>query len=66
MHNRLKPTDTSREIVLPEFVAIVPIVLVILALAFYPQFGLQRSEATVNATVGPLQAPATPAQVARR
>jgi NADH-quinone oxidoreductase subunit M len=66
MHNRVKPTVTSREIVLPEFAAIVPIVLVILALAFFPQFGLQRSEASVNATVGPLQAAATPAQVAGR
>jgi NADH-quinone oxidoreductase subunit M len=64
MHNRVKPTVTSREIVLPEFAAIVPIVAVILALAFFPQFGLQRSEASVNATVGPLQA--APSQVAGR
>jgi NADH-quinone oxidoreductase subunit M len=63
MHNRVRPTVTSREIVLPEFAAIVPIVVVILALAFFPQFGLRRSEPTVNATVGPLQ---TPAQVAGR
>jgi NADH:ubiquinone oxidoreductase subunit 4 (subunit M) len=32
-------------------VAIAPIVLVILALAFYPQFGLRRSEPTVKTTV---------------
>jgi NADH-quinone oxidoreductase subunit M len=66
MHNRRGPGDRSREIALPEFVAIAPIVLVILALAFFPQFGLRRSEASLNATVGPLQAATTPAQVATR
>ena len=66
MHNRRGPGDKSREIALPEFVAIAPIVLVILALAFFPQFGLRRSEASLNATVGPLQAATTPAQVATR
>jgi NADH-quinone oxidoreductase subunit M len=66
MHNRLRETDSSREIVLPEFAAIVPIVAVILALAFYPQFGLRRSEASVNATVAPLQAATTPSKVAGR
>ena len=43
---------------LSEAVAIVPIVLVILALAFYPQFGLRRSEPTVKATILPAQAQA--------
>jgi len=64
MQNRVKPSVTSREIALPELAAIAPIVLVILALAFFPQFGLRRSEASLNATVGPLQAATDPAQVA--
>jgi hypothetical protein len=38
-----------------EAVAIVPIVLVILALAFYPQFGLRRSERSVKAAIAPAQ-----------
>jgi len=46
---------TSREIVLAEGVAIVPIVLVILVLAFYPQFGLKRSEPSVRATIAAAQ-----------
>jgi NADH-quinone oxidoreductase subunit M len=55
MHNRVKPSVGSREAALPDVVVIVPIVLVILALAFFPQFGLQRSEASLNATVAPAQ-----------
>ena len=41
MHNRVGPKVTSREIGLRDAVVLVPIVLVILALAFYPQFGLR-------------------------
>jgi len=50
MHNRLG-ADVSREISLADAAAIAPIVGVILVLAFYPQFGLQRSEPTLKATV---------------
>ena len=35
-------------------VAIAPILLVILALAFYPQFGLLRSEPSVKASIAPV------------
>jgi NADH-quinone oxidoreductase subunit M len=59
MHNRVGPKVASREIVLAEAAAIAPIVLVILALAFYPQFGLRRSEPTVRAAVLPAQIMAT-------
>ena len=45
----------SREVRLAEAVAIVPIVVVILVLAVYPQFGLRRSEPTVRATIAPAQ-----------
>ncbi len=57
MHNRVGPKVASREIVFAEAAPIVPLVLVILALAFYPQFGLRRSEPTVNATVAAVYLP---------
>jgi NADH-quinone oxidoreductase subunit M len=57
MQNRTGPKVNSREIVLSEAAAIVPIVAVILALAFYPQFGLRRSAPTVNATVAVVDPP---------
>src|SRR5205823_160659 len=53
MHNRVGPKVASREIGLSDAIVIVPIVLVILALAFYPQFGLRRSEPSVKAAVAP-------------
>jgi NADH-quinone oxidoreductase subunit M len=53
MHNRVKPSVGSREAALPDVAAIAPIALVILALAFFPQFGLRRSEASLNATIAP-------------
>jgi NADH-quinone oxidoreductase subunit M len=55
MHNRVGPRVASRELALPDVAAIAPIVLVILALAFYPQFGLRRSEPTVKATLVPAE-----------
>lgn len=51
MHNRLGSRAHSRELALADALPVAGIVLVILALAFYPQFGLRRSEATVNATL---------------
>jgi NADH-quinone oxidoreductase subunit M len=66
MHDRVGAKVKSREVALPELAAIAPIVLVILVLAFFPQFGLRRSEASLNATVGPLQAATTAPQVANR
>jgi len=56
MHNRVNPTVTSFDIGVPDLAVIVPIVLVILVLAFYPQFGLRRSEPTVRATLASTQA----------
>ena len=55
MHNRPSDEVRSREIRRSEAVAIVPFVCVILVLAFYPQFGLKRSEPTVKATIAPAQ-----------
>ena len=48
MHNRVGPGVTSREIGWRDALAVVPLVLVILVLAFYPQFFLKRSQSTVN------------------
>ena len=48
MHNRVGPKVTSCEIKRWEAVAIVPMVLLILVFAFYPQFALKRSQPTVT------------------
>ncbi|MBV9605485.1 MAG: NADH-quinone oxidoreductase subunit M [Solirubrobacterales bacterium] len=69
-HNRTGPNVASRELALPDVAAIAPIVLIILVLAFYPQFGLRRSEPSVRAAVAPAQFQAgalgTPRRVALR
>jgi NADH-quinone oxidoreductase subunit M len=56
MHNRLGPIVASRELRVLDALPIAGLVLVILALAFYPQFGLRRSQPTVRAVVGPVSA----------
>jgi NADH-quinone oxidoreductase subunit M len=61
MHNRAGPKTASREIGLADAAVLVPIVLVILALAFYPQFGLRRSEPSLRAAIAPAQLQAAPA-----
>jgi NADH-quinone oxidoreductase subunit M len=58
VHNRVTPPVKSFDLRLPELAALVPLVLVILALAFYPQWGLRRSAATVRATLAPTRAQA--------
>ncbi len=55
MHNRVGPKVNSYEISLTDAAAIAPIVLIILVLAFYPQFGLRRSEPSVRAAIAPAQ-----------
>ena len=55
MHNRLAPTAVSYDVGVSEALAIVPVVAVILALALFPQFGLVRSQASVNAAVAPAE-----------
>jgi NADH-quinone oxidoreductase subunit M len=62
MHNRVAPNVASREIGFADAATIVPIVAVILVLAFYPQFVLRRSETIVKLTVGGVQ----PVRVASR
>jgi NADH:ubiquinone oxidoreductase subunit 4 (subunit M) len=48
MHNPPAPDTESREMSVSDAVVIVPIVAVILFLAVYPQFILERSETTVT------------------
>lgn len=56
MHNRVGPRVASREMGIADAAAIVPIVGVILVLAFYPQFGLRRSQASLTTAIAPAQA----------
>jgi NADH-quinone oxidoreductase subunit M len=66
MHNRVGPRVATRELSLSDAVAIVPIVLVILVLAFYPQFILKRSEPSVAAATAPSLALTAGGATARR
>jgi NADH-quinone oxidoreductase subunit M len=51
MHNSLPPGVESRDISTADGLVIVPVVAVILALALYPQFVLQRSEQAASASI---------------
>jgi NADH-quinone oxidoreductase subunit M len=51
MHNPLAPGAQSREMSVADAVVIVPIVAVILFLAVYPQFVLDRSESVVTTQI---------------
>ena len=53
VHNRTGPRVESREISLREGLVLVPLVLLILAIALYPQFALERSEQTVTSLSSP-------------
>jgi NADH-quinone oxidoreductase subunit M len=53
MHNRVGTRVNSREIGVGEAIAIVPLVAIILVLAFYPQFGLNKSEGSVRVAIAP-------------
>jgi NADH-quinone oxidoreductase subunit M len=51
MHNRVGPRVDSREIGFMDALVLVPLVLVIVFLALYPQLALHRSEASVKRAV---------------
>ena len=51
MHNRVGPSVGSREITLTDGLVLVPLLAVIVFLALYPQGALERSEASVSASV---------------
>jgi NADH-quinone oxidoreductase subunit M len=67
LHNRVGPKVTSFEITVREAVPVVGMVIVILVLAFYPQFGLRRSAPSLRSTIAAAQSQGstTPHQVAR-
>lgn len=56
MHNRVGGSVRSFEVRRSEAIAIVPLCLIILALAFFPQFGLSRSERTMKVAMYPAAA----------
>ncbi|HEV3033725.1 MAG TPA: NADH-quinone oxidoreductase subunit M [Solirubrobacteraceae bacterium] len=56
MHNRVGADVKSREISIRDGAVLVPLVLVILFLALYPQLALHRSEASVKTAVFPAEA----------
>jgi NADH-quinone oxidoreductase subunit M len=53
MHNRVGKTVESKDIGLWDRLVLVPVVVVILFFAVYPQLALRRSEETVKAAVAP-------------
>jgi len=57
MHNRVGKQVATRELGLADGAAIVPIVAVIVVLAFYPQFVLRRTEPSVKASIPAAQLP---------
>jgi NADH-quinone oxidoreductase subunit M len=60
MHNRVGSRVATREISLPDLAALVPLTLVIIVFAFYPQFALTRSEPTLKASIAAEQSFPTP------
>jgi NADH-quinone oxidoreductase subunit M len=56
MHNRTGPRIRSFDISPRDALPVVGLLAVIIVLAFYPQFGLKRSEPAVRATLAPAQA----------
>ncbi|MCD6725786.1 MAG: NADH-quinone oxidoreductase subunit M [Solirubrobacteraceae bacterium] len=55
MHNRTGPAVGAREMTAREALVIVPLMLVVLALSLYPQFGLQRTEHAVKTSLVAVQ-----------
>ncbi|MEA2193903.1 MAG: NADH-quinone oxidoreductase subunit [Solirubrobacteraceae bacterium] len=53
VHNRTGPRVESRELSLGEGLVLVPLVLLVLAIALYPQFALKRSDRTVTSLTSP-------------
>jgi NADH-quinone oxidoreductase subunit M len=56
MHNRVGPRVSSFDLSIGDALPVIGLLAVILVLAFYPQFGLRRSEPTVKTTLAPAQA----------
>jgi NADH-quinone oxidoreductase subunit M len=60
MHNRVGPTDTSRELTLGDGFVLAPVLLVILFFALYPQLALHRSQRSATSAVAGAEAAAKP------
>jgi NADH-quinone oxidoreductase subunit M len=56
MHNRVGPRVNSFDISIADALPVIGLLAVIIVLAFYPQFGLKRSEPTMRRTLAPAQA----------
>jgi NADH-quinone oxidoreductase subunit M len=56
MHNRVAPDVDSRELTLADRAVLAPLVAAIVALAFYPQVALQRSEGSVQTSLASARA----------
>ncbi|MFL5859293.1 MAG: NuoM family protein, partial [Solirubrobacteraceae bacterium] len=56
MHNRTGPRVQSFDLSARDALPVVGLLAVIVVLAFYPQFGLRRSEPTMRRTLAPAQA----------
>jgi NADH-quinone oxidoreductase subunit M len=56
MHNRVGPKVTPKEISLGDAIPVAGMALVVIVLAFYPQFGLRRSDPTLKASLAGTQA----------
>ena len=60
MHNRVGPKVDSRDITLRDGAVLVPLVVVIVFMAIYPQLALRRSEASTTAAVASAHAALNP------
>jgi NADH-quinone oxidoreductase subunit M len=62
MHNRLGKSDESRELSISDGLVLVPLIVVIVFMALYPQLALHRSEKSVKAAVASAHADLSPAR----
>jgi NADH-quinone oxidoreductase subunit M len=60
MHNRVGPNVVSRDITVADGLVLVPLVMVIIAFALYPQLALHRGEATISRSIQPAAHAAAP------
>jgi len=60
MHNRIGKSDESRELSFSDGLVLVPLIVVIVFMAVYPQLALHRSEKSVKATVASAHAALSP------
>jgi NADH-quinone oxidoreductase subunit M len=64
MHNRVGPQVASREMSVLDGLVLVPLVILILAFALYPQLALNKGEGAVVRSIAPAQQAASAAQQA--